>query len=203
MPAEKVRLRRPFPKFTLFPSRPRGAPGRETAQGNLAQQGFRIRRTCRRIRITFGGLRPSKPPGRVFDSLRIYVYSNTNKMKSHMEIREKAAGHAAGALPRSMEQPAKVLFRGLGVSKKSACGVLFRNLRRFPLAPMGPTCGKRRKETLLRKLANPPHMSPDRLAFGGLRPSKPPKEVFGQSGRLKRCGSDRFRFRRAPGPLRF
>ena len=53
---EKVRLRRPFPRFTPFPSRPHGAPGRETAQGNLAQQGFRIRRTCRRIRIAFGGL---------------------------------------------------------------------------------------------------------------------------------------------------
>ena len=55
-----------FRVLTLFPSRPHGAPGRETAQGTLAQQGFRIRRTCRRIRIAFGGLRPSKPPKEFF-----------------------------------------------------------------------------------------------------------------------------------------
>ena len=40
--------------------------GRGNAQGNLAAQGFRTRRTCRRVRIVFGGLRPSKPPNGVF-----------------------------------------------------------------------------------------------------------------------------------------
>ena len=63
---EKVRLWRPFPSFNAVSLSALGPPGRETAQGILAQQGFRIRRTGRRIRIAFGGLRPSKPPGRVF-----------------------------------------------------------------------------------------------------------------------------------------
>ena len=45
--------------------------GRGNAQGNLAAQGFRTRRACRRVRITFGGLRPSKPPQwGFFDGLR-------------------------------------------------------------------------------------------------------------------------------------
>ena len=39
------------------------------------------------------------------------------------------------------------------MSKKSACGVLFRDLRRFPLAPMGLPGGKRRKETLHSKVS--------------------------------------------------
>ena len=52
-------------------------------------------------------------------------------------------------------------MRRLSVSKKSAYGVLFRNLRCFPLVPAGLPGGKHRKETLLRKLPNPPHMSPD------------------------------------------
>ena len=38
--------------------------GRGNVQGNLAAQGFRTRRACRRVRIVFGGLRPSKPPPR-------------------------------------------------------------------------------------------------------------------------------------------
>ena len=38
--------------------------GRGNVQGNLAAQGFRTRRACRRVRIAFGGLRPSKPPQR-------------------------------------------------------------------------------------------------------------------------------------------
>ena len=38
--------------------------GRGNAQGNLAAQGFRTRRACRRVRIVFEGLRPSKPPQR-------------------------------------------------------------------------------------------------------------------------------------------
>ena len=41
--------------------------GRGNAQGNLAAQGFRTRRTCRRVRIVFGGLRPSKLPMGFFD----------------------------------------------------------------------------------------------------------------------------------------
>ena len=41
--------------------------GRGNAQGNLAAQGFRIHRTCRWIRISLGGLRPSKPLKWVFD----------------------------------------------------------------------------------------------------------------------------------------
>ena len=36
--------------------------GRGNAQGNLAAQGSRIHRTCRWIRISLGGLRPSEPP---------------------------------------------------------------------------------------------------------------------------------------------
>ena len=69
-------------------------------------------------------------------------------------------------------------FPGLSVSKKSACGVLFRSLHCFPLGSMSLPGGKQCKETLLRKLANPPHMSPDSDDIGGLTPSKPPKEVF-------------------------
>ena len=38
--------------------------GRGNVQGNLAAQGFRTRRTCRRVRMAVGGLRPSKPPQR-------------------------------------------------------------------------------------------------------------------------------------------
>ena len=49
----------------------------------------------------------------------------------------------------------------LSVSKKSAYGVLIRILT----LPLSRLCkapgGKQRKETLLGKLANPPHMSPD------------------------------------------
>ena len=36
--------------------------GRGNVQGNLAAQGFRTRRACRRVRMAVGGLRPSKPP---------------------------------------------------------------------------------------------------------------------------------------------
>ena len=43
--------------------------GRGNAQGNLAAQGFRIHRTCRWIRISLGGLRPSEPLKRVFGRL--------------------------------------------------------------------------------------------------------------------------------------
>ena len=40
--------------------------GRGNVQGNLAAQGFRTRRACRRVRIAVGGLPPSKPPKGVF-----------------------------------------------------------------------------------------------------------------------------------------
>ncbi len=66
----------------------------------------------------------------------------------------------------------------LSVSKKSACGVLFRNLRCFPLGLSDLPGGKQRKEALRGKARIRRTCRRIRIAFGGLRPSKPPKEVF-------------------------
>lgn len=61
---EKVRMWRPFPtECVSLASMVR--PGKR----NLAAQGFRIRRTCRRIRISLSGLQPCKPPRKVFCTL--------------------------------------------------------------------------------------------------------------------------------------
>ena len=67
------------------------------------------------------------------------------------------------------------------VSEKSAYGVLFRSLRRFPLAPTGLPGGKRRKEALLCKARIRRACRRIRMTLGGLRPSKPPKGVFESS----------------------
>ena len=62
-----LRAGRAQPLYLLTPLG-RFQRGRGNAQGNLAAQGFRIHRTCRWIRISFGG--PAEPPKRVFDSQR-------------------------------------------------------------------------------------------------------------------------------------
>ena len=101
---------------------------------------------------------------------------------------------------------------GLSVSKKSACGVLFRDLRRFPLAPMGLPGGKRRKETLHSKVSeSAAHVAgfglhlegfgpPNLLEgfFDSLRPSG--MTAFSVS-KKSACGVLFRSFRRFPRPL--
>ena len=72
-----------------------------------------------------------------------------------------------------------------GASEKPAFGVLFRGLRRFPPGPLGQTGRKRRKEALRGKARIRRTCRRIRLAFGGLRPSKPP-------GQPERCPGWRF-----------
>ena len=68
---------------------------------------------------------------------------------------------------------------GLSVSKKSAYGVLFRDLRRFPLAPMGLPGGKRRKETLHSKASeSAAHVAGFGLHLEGYGPPNHPKRFF-------------------------
>ncbi len=65
------------------------------------------------------------------------------------------------------------------VSKKSAYGVLFRNLRRFPLAPMGLPGGKRRKETLHSKASeSAAHVAGFGWHLEGFSPPNLPKGFF-------------------------
>ena len=65
------------------------------------------------------------------------------------------------------------------MSKKSAYGVLFRDLRRFPLAPMGLPGGKRRKETLLRKASeSAAHVAGFGLHLEGCGPPNLPERFF-------------------------
>ena len=67
----------------------------------------------------------------------------------------------------------------LSVSKKSAYGVLFRDLRRFPLAPMGLPGGKRRKETLHSKVSeSAAHVAGFGLHLEGFGPPNLPKGFF-------------------------
>ena len=67
----------------------------------------------------------------------------------------------------------------LSVSKKSAYGVLFRDLRRFPLAPMGLPGGKRRKETLHSKASeSAAHVAGFGLHLEGYGPPNHPKRFF-------------------------
>ena len=68
---------------------------------------------------------------------------------------------------------------GFSVSKKSAYGVLFRDLRRFPLAPMGLPGGKRRKETLHSKASeSAAHVAGFGLHLEGFGPPTLPKGFF-------------------------
>ena len=65
------------------------------------------------------------------------------------------------------------------VSKKSAYGVLFRALRRFPLAPMGLPGGKRRKETLHSKVSeSAAHVAGFGLHLEGFGPPNLPEGFF-------------------------
>ena len=57
-----------FRSLRRFPLGPLGLPGGKQRKEALHSKA-RIRRTCRRIRISFGGPRPSKPPGRFLNSL--------------------------------------------------------------------------------------------------------------------------------------
>ena len=67
----------------------------------------------------------------------------------------------------------------LSVSKKSAYGVLFRALRRFPLAPMGLPGGKRRKETLHSKVSeSAAHVAGFGLHLEGFSPPNLPEGFF-------------------------
>src|SRR5690625_3974858 len=68
---------------------------------------------------------------------------------------------------------------GFSVSKKSAYGVLFRDLRRFPLAPMGLPGGKRRKETLHSKVSeSAAHVAGFGLHLEGFGPPNLPEGFF-------------------------
>ena len=67
---EKVRLRRPFPRFTVFPSRPFGPPGRETPQGNLAAQACESAAHVAGFGLHLEGFGPPNLPEGFFDSLR-------------------------------------------------------------------------------------------------------------------------------------
>ena len=65
------------------------------------------------------------------------------------------------------------------MSKKSAYGVLFRDLRRFPLAPMGLPGGKRRKETLHSKASeSAAHVAGFGLHLEGFSPPNLPEGFF-------------------------
>ena len=65
------------------------------------------------------------------------------------------------------------------MSKKSAYGVLFRDLRRFPLAPMGLPGGKRRKETLHSKASeSAAHVAGFGLHLEGFGPPNLPEGFF-------------------------
>ena len=76
-------------------------------------------------------------------------------------------------------QASKRGFPRSSVSKKSAYGVLFRALRRFPLAPMGLPGGKRRKETLHSKASeSAAHVAGCGLHLEGFSPPNLPDGFF-------------------------
>ena len=74
------------------------------------------------------------------------------------------------------------------VSKKSAYGVLFRDLRRFPLVPARLPGGKHRKETLLRKaFKSAAHVAGFGLHLEGFGPPNLPEGFFDSLSRGMMC----------------
>ena len=125
---------------------------------NLAAQGSRTRRACRRVRMALGGPKPSKAPQGVFRQAIIHFAIAVVSFQRERKDGESGGARFGGNWPQRRENI------GGGYASAPQLVEKGRRCRPFPPGHVSPAPGarpgKRAGKPCCARLPNPPHMSP-------------------------------------------
>ena len=149
---------------------------------NLAAQGSRTRRACRRVRMALGGPKPSKPPQGVFRQAIIHFAIAVVSFQRERKDGESGGARFGGNWPQRRENI------GGGYASAPQLVEKGRRCRPFPPGHVSPApwgaAGETCRETLLRKASEPAaHVAGFGLYLEGFGPPNLPKGVFRRSVR--------------------
>ena len=148
---------------------------------NLAAQGSRTRRACRRVRMALGGPKPSKAPQGVFRQAIIHFAIAVVSFQRERKDGESGGARFGGNWPQRRENI------GGGYASAPQLVEKGRRCRPFPPGHVSPApwgaAGETCRGTLLRKASEPAaHVAGFGLYLEGFGPPNLPKGVFRRSG---------------------